>query len=123
MKARILSILAAIAAFLTVLGGLDLSGMIHLFPNEVATGLTTALPALAVLTHLIRALGDAFDDGQINGSFKAIAFFLVLSVMCFGMVACQHLAGTTISFDENGNAVVIPPPTKPIVIPAVDGGK
>lgn len=47
MKTRILSILAAVAAFPTMLGGLDLSGIVSILPNDVATGFAAALPLLA----------------------------------------------------------------------------
>ena len=69
MKTRILSALAAVAAFLTTIGGLDLSGIISLLPDSVATGFAVALPSLAGVVHLLKAIGDFADDGKINGSF------------------------------------------------------
>ncbi|WP_193211449.1 hypothetical protein [Luteolibacter marinus] len=80
------------AAFLTLLGGLDLSGIIDVLPAKVATGLATALQLLAGLVHLVKAVGDFVDDGQINGSFKALGWLLVLgfavmSMSCAGMTS------------------------------------
>ena len=76
MNKRFVSFLAAVAAFLTLLGGLDLSGFITLLPDNLATGFATALPLLAGITHLVKSLGDFADDGKINGSFKAVLFLL-----------------------------------------------
>lgn len=80
VKTRIPSFLAAAAAFLTLLGGLDLSGIVSILPAPVATGFATALPLLAGIVHLIKAFGDFLDDGKINGSFKALALFLVCGI-------------------------------------------
>lgn len=93
MKTRILSALAAVAAFLTLLGGLDLSGIIDVLPPRVATWLATALPLLAGIVHLIRALGDFIDDGKINGSFRSLLLVTLLAVLVLGMSAC------TLAFD------------------------
>ena len=93
VKTRILSALAAVAAFLTLLGGLDLSGIIDVLPPKVATGLATALPLLAGVVHLINALGDFLDDGKINGSFRSLLVLSLLAVLMLGMSAC------TVAFD------------------------
>ena len=66
VKTKLLSLLAAIAAFLTFVGGLDLAGIIGFLPDVVATGFATALLLFAGNVHLIKALGDFVDDGRIN---------------------------------------------------------
>lgn len=81
MKSRILSVLAALAAFLTALGAADLSGLINLFPDDVASVLATALPALAGVVHLLKAFGDFLDDGKINGSFPLFVAIATLGLM------------------------------------------
>jgi succinate dehydrogenase hydrophobic anchor subunit len=88
MKARILSVLAAVAAFLTMLGGLDLSGIIDVLPPKVATGFATALPLLAGIVHLLNALGDFIDDGKINGSFKSSLVVLLLVALTLTFSSC-----------------------------------
>ena len=64
------------AAFLTTLGGLDLSGVISLLPESVAQAFAIAFPSLAGVVHLLRALGDFADDGKINGSFLPLVALL-----------------------------------------------
>lgn len=95
MKTRILSFLAAVAAVLTVLGGLDLSGIVHLFPDNVATGLATVLPGLAAVVHLVNTLADAIDDGKINGSWSPklypLCMWLTLGLLSFPLVSCAGL--------------------------------
>lgn len=88
MKTRILSVLAAVAAFLTMLGGLDLSGIIDVLPPKVATGFATALPLLAGVVHLLNALGDFLDDGKINGSFKSFLVALLLVALTLSFASC-----------------------------------
>jgi hypothetical protein len=95
MKTRLLSFLAAVAAVLTVLGGLDLSGMVHLFPDNVATGLATILPGLAAAVHLVKTIGDAFDDGEINGSFRAVATGLICGSLLFLPSCAGVFSGVT----------------------------
>ena len=68
--------MAAVAAFLTTLGGLDLSGIITLLPESVAQAFAIAFPSLAGVVHLLRALGDFADDGKINGSFLPLVAML-----------------------------------------------
>jgi hypothetical protein len=92
MKTRLLSFLAAIAAVLTVLGGLDLSGIVHLFPDHVATGLATILPSFAAVVHLIRTIGDVVDDGKVNGSWSPklypVCMWLTLGMLSWPLVSC-----------------------------------
>lgn len=90
MNKRFVSFLASVAAFLTLLGGLDLSGFITLLPDTVATGFATALPLLAGITHLVKTFGDFADDGKINGSFKLLPFLLLLGAVVF-LNACAAL--------------------------------
>jgi hypothetical protein len=77
-----------VAAFLTMLGGLDLSGFIDVLPPKVATGFATALPLLAGIVHLINALGDFIDDGKINGSFKSFLVALLLVALMLSFSSC-----------------------------------
>ncbi|RYD39439.1 MAG: hypothetical protein EOP83_36780 [Verrucomicrobiaceae bacterium] len=92
MKTRILSAIAALAAFLTTIGGLDLSGIISLLPDTVATGFAVALPSLAGVVHLLKAIGDFADDGKINGSFLlpfALLGGLGACVLALSMTSCS----------------------------------
>lgn len=119
MNKRFVSFLASVAAFLTLLGGLDLSGFITLLPDNIATGFATALPLLAGVTHLVKTFGDFADDGKINGSFNGslkvlpLLLWLTLGALSFFTVACG--TGTILKFGEAGIEII--PPAVPIVTP------
>jgi len=119
MNKRIVSFLASVAAFLTLLGGLDLSGFITLLPDNLATGFATALPLLAGITHLVKTFGDFADDGRINGSFNGslkavpILLWLTLGALSFFTISCG--TGMILKFGEQG--LEISAPVDPIVIP------
>lgn len=123
VKTKLLSYLAAAAAFLTVLAGLDLSGIVHAMPDTWATGIATILPTLAGLVHFMRAVGDFADDGQFNGSFKCPALLFVLALVVSLMAtSCVPSAVWSIRTpygdahsDDDGGFTVIP---KPIVVPS-----
>ena len=97
MNKRIVSFLASVAAFLTVLGGLDLSGIITLLPDKTAVALATVLPTLAGLTHLVKSFADFADDGKINGSVKLLPFFLIFGAIGFASLlsSCAALGSAT----------------------------
>lgn len=122
MKTRILSILAAAAAFLTVLAGLDLSGIVHALPDTVATGIATVVPLLAGLRYLVVALADFVDDGQINGSFKCPALIAITALgLALLATSCGSSAGWSIrtpygDAESGKDGIVIVP--KPVVLPA-----
>lgn len=94
MKDRILKVLAAVAAFLTFLGGLDLSGIVSVLPNEIATGFATAFPLLAGVVHLVKAFGDFADDGKINGSFRCAPLAFIGAIV-LALLACSCATTTT----------------------------
>lgn len=93
MKAKLLSMLASGAAILTVLGGLDLSGIISLLPSEVATGFSVALPALAAILHAVKAIGDRADDGEMNDSFRYCHPLVVVSALVVAL-SCMSCSST-----------------------------
>ena len=53
--------MAAVAAFLTSLGGLDLSGIISLLPESVAQAFAIAFPSLAGVVHLLTRYRRVLD--------------------------------------------------------------
>lgn len=84
--------LASGAAILTVLGGLDLSGLVSILPAPVATGFSVALPALAAVLHAVKAIGDSADDGKMNDSFR---YCHPLVMLCALLVALASSSCTT----------------------------
>jgi hypothetical protein len=80
VKTRILSILAAVADFLMMLGGLDLSDIVSILPNDVAAGFATPLALLAGVVHVIKVIGDLAHDGKINDSFLCPSLIVILAL-------------------------------------------
>jgi len=123
VKTKLLSYLAAAAAFLTALGALDLTGVLPLLPDNVAGGLTIALPLFATIVHLIKALGDAADDGKINGSFQCAPLMFVLAlVVSLAATSCTSTIPWSVrtpygdaQSDADGVITVTP---RTVVIPA-----
>ena len=76
----ILRFLTAVGSALTTLAALDLAGLAHLFEPGVAAYLLAAGPAALALKEIVVVLGDWFDDGKPNQSFKVgvLAVALVL---------------------------------------------
>lgn len=123
MNTRLLAFLATVGAFLTALGGADLSGLITLLPDQWAKGLVTVLPLGAAIVHFINIFGDAADDGKVNGSWKVklvpIVMWLTLGTLALGFTACT---GLSLSVTPGGRVVgeyqLPPPKAAPIVQPA-----
>ena len=74
----ILRFLTFLGSGLTALAAADLSGIANLLDQEKAQYLLIAGPAALALKELVVVLGDLFDDGKPNKSFK-------LGVFCFAM--------------------------------------
>jgi hypothetical protein len=70
MNVKLLSILTTLAAIITGLAGLDLSGLATLIPGDHASTVAWISGSLTTLLVIIRALGDLLDDGKPNGSFR-----------------------------------------------------
>lgn len=97
----VISILAAVAAVLSALAGLDLAGVIDILPPAVAPWVAVGPPIAAAALHFVVALGDLLDDGKKNGSFKfgrfgpVVAFLLVIC-FCLASTSCTGVwAGVT----------------------------
>lgn len=102
MTPKLQSWIAGALAIITGLAGLDLAGFIQLLPQKWATALVSALPLLAAIVHIAKALQDDLDDdGLLNGSTRGtkppgplkiiLLPFLVLACMaissCSGIVS------------------------------------
>lgn len=130
MKTTI-AILLAIGAFLTGIGGLDLSGVIDLLPPQVARVLATALPLSAALAHVINAVviqlrkssEQAREQAQpTRFQFSPIALLAAL-LSSLAAIVLSSCAGWSVSVrspygdvnsDKSGSVVITP---KPVVIP------
>lgn len=74
----ILRFLTAVASGLSTLAALDLAGVANVFDPATAKYLLAVGPAALAVKELVVVLGDLFDDGKPNKSFK-------VGVFCFAM--------------------------------------
>jgi len=63
-RARWFQILKAVMAMLATLGGLDLTGILPIFPPRVAAFLVTIPSAAAVIHHLLQSFLTALDTPE-----------------------------------------------------------
>jgi hypothetical protein len=75
-----LRFLTFLGSGLSTLAALDLTGVASLLDPEMAKYLLAAGPAALAIKELVVVLGDLFDDGKPNKSFK-------LGLFCFAMAA------------------------------------
>lgn len=68
-KRSLLRLLTAVASFAGALAGLDLTGVIHLFPADVAGYVLSLNVAILGLKEVAVVAGDYIDDGKRNDSF------------------------------------------------------
>lgn len=103
MTAKLLSIITAVLAVVTVLAALDLTGLVTLIPGGNAAMVTWVSGGLATLGTILRAIGDLLDDGQANGSYGKLrmhpgTFLLAcaLAVLAVSLSSCSGvLSGVT----------------------------
>ena len=74
----ILRFLTAVASGLSTLAAPDLAGVANVFDPATAKYLLAVGPAALAVKELVVVLGDLFDDGKPNKSFK-------VGVFCFAM--------------------------------------
>ena len=76
----ILRFLTFVGSGLSTLAALDLTGVASLLDPGTAKYLLAAGPAALAVKELVVVLGDLFDDGKPNKSFK-------IGLFCFAMAA------------------------------------
>lgn len=80
----ILRFLTFLGSGLSTLAALDLTGVANLLDPETAKYLLAAGPAALAIKELVVVLGDLFDDGKPNQSFK-------IGLFCFAIMAALLL--------------------------------
>jgi hypothetical protein len=70
MKAKVLPVLTAASAIVAMLAGMDLTGIVRLFPGTSSGTVALVSAGLAALLSCIRTIGDFLDDGSNNNSFR-----------------------------------------------------
>jgi hypothetical protein len=116
-KVTLLRLLTAVGSALTTLAALDLAGFAKFFEPGVAVYLLAAGPAALALKEIVVVLGDWFDDGKPNKSFKVglLATALVLLSLPLLLVSCSTppVHGTAsakagqFTVDRNGRVQII----------------
>ena len=77
----ILRFLTAVGSALSTLAALDLAGVANVFEPATAKYLLAVGPAALAVKDLVVVLGDWFDDGKPNQSFKVGVFCFALAVL------------------------------------------
>jgi hypothetical protein len=83
----ILRFLTFLGSGLTTIAAIDLSGFANLLEADKAQYLLIAGPAALALKELVVVLGDLFDDGKPNQSFKVGLFCLAMGVLTVPFLA------------------------------------
>lgn len=83
----ILRFLTFLGSGLTTMAAIDLSGFANLLDADKAQYLLIAGPAALALKELVVVLGDLFDDGKPNKSFKVGLFCFAMAVLTVPFLA------------------------------------
>ena len=83
----ILRFLTFLGSGLSTLAALDLTGVANLLEPEMAKYLLAAGPAALAVKELVVVLGDLFDDGKPNKSFKIGVFCIAMAVLTLPFLA------------------------------------
>lgn len=91
---KFLKVLAILAAILTAISGIDVSGFADVLPDEWRPVLGAVITGSGVLSIFLIQIGDIADDGRKNGSFKPwepMLFWLLLPVALLCLPSCSAL--------------------------------
>jgi hypothetical protein len=106
----ILRFLTFLGSGLTTIAALDLTGIADLLEAERAQYLLIAGPAALALKELVVVLGDLFDDGKPNQSFKVGLFCLAMGAMTVPfLVSCTHPPAITGEFVSKDGVIKVRP--------------
>ena len=83
----ILRFLTFIGSGLSTLAALDLTGVASLLDPGMAKYLLAAGPAALAIKELVVVLGDLFDDGKPNKSFKIGVFCFAIAILTLPFVS------------------------------------
>ena len=83
----ILRFLTFVGSGLSTLAALDLTGVASLLEPGMAKYMLAAGPAALAVKELVVVLGDLFDDGKPNKSFKVGLFCFAMAVLTVPFLA------------------------------------
>jgi hypothetical protein len=106
----ILRFLTFLGSGLTTIAALDLTGIANLLDPGKAQYLLIAGPAALAVKELVVVLGDLFDDGKPNKSFKVGVFCFAMAVLTLPFLAsCTTPPGITGEFISKDGLIRVNP--------------
>ena len=106
----ILRFLTFLGSGLTTIAAIDLSGFANLLEADKAQYFLIAGPAALALKELVVVLGDLFDDGKPNKSFKIGLFCFAAAVLTVPFLSsCTTLPGVTGEFISKDGVIRVHP--------------
>lgn len=85
----ILRLLTAVASGLSTLAALDLAGIANVFDPATAKYLLAVGPAALALKEVVVVLGDFFDDGKPNKSFRIDLFCFAMALLTLPLLSSR----------------------------------
>jgi hypothetical protein len=106
----ILRFLTFVGSGLSTLAALDLTGVASLLDPGMAKYLLAAGPAALAVKELVVVLGDLFDDGKPNKSFKIGLFCFAMAVLTVPFLAsCSTPPAITGEFISKDGKLTVHP--------------
>jgi hypothetical protein len=111
----ILRFLTFLGSALTTIAALDLTGIANLLDVEKAQYLLITGPAALALKELVVVLGDLFDDGKPNKSFKVGLWCAAMACICVPILSsCSALPASAEVITKDG-AIIMQPDDRVII--------
>ena len=111
----ILRFLTFLGSALTTIAALDLTGIANLLDEEKAQYLLITGPAALALKELVVVLGDLFDDGKPNKSFKVGLWCAAMACICVPILSsCSALPASAEVITKDG-AIIMQPDGRVII--------
>jgi hypothetical protein len=106
----ILRVLTFVGSGLSTLAALDLTGVASLLEPGMSKYLLAAGPAALAVKELVVVLGDLFDDGKPNKSFKIGLFCFAMAVLTLPFLSsCATPPGITGEFISKDGLIRVNP--------------
>ena len=111
----ILRFLTFLGSALTTIAALDLTGIANLLDEDKAQYLLITGPAALALKELVVVLGDLFDDGKPNKSFKVGLWCAAMACICVPILSsCSVLPASAEVITKDG-AIIMQPDGRVII--------
>ena len=106
----ILRFLTAVGSALSTLAALDLAGVANVFEPATAKYMLAVGPAALAVKELVVVLGDWFDDGKPNQSFKVGVFCFALAVLAIPfLTSCATPPPISGQFTTKDGQIIVHP--------------